>query len=280
MAKIDRGYMGGFSGSLGTAVGYVWNGKWCLRSRPSLVHNPRTVKQMAHRAMFRQQVQLAAHMRWGVNKGLTALAREVGMTAYNLFVSINQQAFSEVGGQLSVDWSQLQLSNGPVAPVSFGTPMVGDDNVLSVSFVKNPLHMRADNYDHVYLYVYCPELERDYLAMPVYRRQQRISVSLPDAFAGRELQVYGFVEDAQGRLSPTLYAGIATSTPAPEEQPAPASGVIHTSNTEQNINGLMDFAEGGRTELTESGRTELTEGGSTESAAEDARSNPMQLSLW
>lgn len=102
MAKIGNGYMGGFSGSLGPAVGYQWNGKWCLRSKPAMVRNPRTVKQMEHRALFRQQVRLAAQMRWAVTTALTDVARESGMTSYNLFVSLNQQAFSQVEGELAV----------------------------------------------------------------------------------------------------------------------------------------------------------------------------------
>lgn len=29
MAKQTAGYLSGFSGKLGTAVGYMWNEKWC-----------------------------------------------------------------------------------------------------------------------------------------------------------------------------------------------------------------------------------------------------------
>ena len=76
MAKIGNGYMGGFSGTMGPTVGYVWNGKWCLRSKPGIVHNPRTDKQMAHRAMFKQEVQLASRLRRPVLTGLSADGRE------------------------------------------------------------------------------------------------------------------------------------------------------------------------------------------------------------
>ena len=207
MAKMDYGYLGGFRGKLGTAVGYQWNGKWCMRSRPRMVKNPRTEAQQANRTLFGEEVRLAAHMSWAINRTLTPMAREAGMTAYNLFVSLNQQAFSLVDGRLEVDYPHLMLSMGPVAPVSFGTPTMTEDLCLSVDFEKNMQLPRAKAYDSVSLFVYCPSWGYGYLAAPVYRKSKRISMMLPSLCTGRELQVYGFVEDAQGNFSETIYVG-------------------------------------------------------------------------
>ncbi len=210
MAKQYGSYLGGFSGKLGPAIGYMWNGRWCMRSRPAQVHNPRTEAQVAHRTAFKGEVQLAARMRWAVMQGLTASARELGMTAYNLFVSLNQPAFSLEAGQLVVDWSRLQLSVGPVAPVQGGEVSVHEGNVLSVSFEKNPLHAPASAYDSVRLYAYSPSTGLGYLTAPVYRRSQRIEALLPDEMAGSEVHLYLMVQDEAGRCSTTAYAGLYT----------------------------------------------------------------------
>ena len=188
MAKQYGSYLGGFSGKLGPAIGYMWNGRWCMRSRPAQVHNPRTEAQVAHRTAFKGEVQLAARMRWAVIQGLTASARELGMTAYNLFVSLNQPAFSLEAGQLAV--------------VS-----VHEGNVLSVSFEKNPLHAPASAYDSVRLYAYSPSTGLGYLTAPVYRRSQHIEALLPDEMAGSEVHLYLMVQDEAGRCSTTAYAG-------------------------------------------------------------------------
>lgn len=224
MAKLGEGYLGGFSGRLGPAVGYLWNGKWCLRSRPGAVHNPRTEAQVLHRQLFKQEVQLAARMRWAVNTCLTTEARAFGMTAYNLFVSLNQPCFGQEAGALTVDWSRLRLSTGPVAPVAFARPEWSADNVLSVDFEKNPLHLRASQHDRVHLYIYAPALEQGYLAAPVYRAARRVAASLPDAFAGCEVQVYGMVQDEQGRWSETIYAGSLTLDETADTQLVDTSG--------------------------------------------------------
>lgn len=205
MAKQQNGYLGGFTGRLGTAVGYQWNGKWCLRRMPVQMTNPRTVKQMEHRQAFKAQVQLAAGMRSAVMAGLTAEARQLGMTAYNLFVHLNQQAFSLVDGGMQTDWRMLTVSVGPLAPVAFGKAVIDSDNRLSVSFEANPLRVRADGYDMVRVYVYCPALERGYMTAPVYRRTKRIEALLPDAFQGQQLQIYGFVQNNQGLCSCSVY---------------------------------------------------------------------------
>ena len=207
MAKFENGYMGGFSGKLGTAIGYMWNGRWCLRSRPTQVSNPRTEAQQKHRALFREQVRLAARMRWVLRHSLTEPARAAGMTAYNLFVSLNQHAFSSIDGQLSIDYPSLMLSQGPVAPVQAGTVSVQGGLQLEVAFERNPLHLQCDAYDEVRLFVYSPSAGEGFLTAPVYRRQKKISVLLPDVFAGSEVHLYLYATDREGRCSETAYGG-------------------------------------------------------------------------
>ncbi len=210
MAKFENGYMGGFSGKLGSAIGYMWNGKWCLRSRPAQVSNPRTEAQQEHRAAFREQVRLAARMRWVLLQSMTEAARAAGMTAYNLFVSLNQHAFSTEGGELKVDYQNLVLSLGPVAPVQASQVVATGGSRLEVDFERNPLHQQCDAYDAVHLYVYSPSLGQGYLAAPVYRRQKKVSVLLPEQFEGTEVHIYLYVSDQQGRCSETAYGGCLT----------------------------------------------------------------------
>ena len=243
MAIIRDGYLGGFQGRMGPTVGYQWRGKWVVRTFSSHPRNPRTAAQQEHRMLFKQQVQLAGRLNWVLRETLDLVSMEHGMTPCNYFVMRNQEAFGTIttpsplrgtppqegetgkteqtpqslrdsspslGEQqttLAVDWERLVLSEGPVAPVAFGAPEVADGTTLVVPFERNPLHVRADNYDRVYIYVYCPEIERGFFSAPVYRREQRLAVVLPESFAGREVQVWGMVQDAAGRWSKTLYIG-------------------------------------------------------------------------
>ena len=224
MAKLEGNVFGGFRGKLGNLVGYSWKGKWCVRALPARVHNPRTDAQQRHRGMFAEEVRLAGRMSWALNIGFAAAAEELQMTPQNVFVKVNQGAFASAGlggGRtaahcncgfgLEVDWSSLAISAGPVAPVALGVPTVSELGVLSVEFEKNPYHLRANSFDEVHLYVYCPALNMGYLAAPVYRKERRVSVALPDGMAAQVLHVYAFVTDRDGRASDTAYCGFLPS---------------------------------------------------------------------
>ena len=237
MARIDYGIMGGFSGRVGPVVGFERFGRWYMRAKPRMVHNPRTEAQQEHRAMFKQEVQLAAQMRWAVNVGMKGVAHQMGLTAQNLFVKANQQAFSAATAsqeemsaapyagrmpalQLQVDYPALQVSLGPVAPVAITEATLNEDNVLTVHFEKNPEHRAASAYDSVYLWIYSPAAGKGYLTNAVYRRTKRFDVLLPEWLtptpqsfgqppsgrgASDELHLYAFVQDEEGRCSASAY---------------------------------------------------------------------------
>jgi hypothetical protein len=237
MARLDNEFLGGFSGRLGPAVGYGRLGRWYVRALPRQVANPRTEAQQEHRAMFKQEVQLAAQMRWAVNVGMKGVAHQMGLTAQNLFVKANQQAFSAATAsqeemsaapyagrmpalQLHVDYPALQVSLGPVAPVAITEATLNEDNVLTVHFEKNPEHRAASAYDSVYLWIYSPAEGKGYLTNAVYRRAKRFDILLPEWLtptpqsfgqppsgrgASDELHLYAFVQDEEGRCSASAY---------------------------------------------------------------------------
>lgn len=203
MAKQSAGYMGGFTGKLGTAVGYMWRGVWCMRAHNPFPSNPRTPKQVAHREMFKQEVQLAASMRWAINKSFKEVSYEMGMTPYNLFVHLNQHAFSLNEGVFTVDYRALRLSTGPLEEAVYEAPVWTADNVVTVNFERGGGKGR----DYVSLYIYCPEKETGILTAPVYRNAKKVSSMLPTMFAGREVHVYGLVSNDEGLWAETTYVG-------------------------------------------------------------------------
>ena len=252
MARYYNGILGPFRGKVGTVVGYLWNGKPCMRAYKRIVKNPRTEAQQAHRAMFKEEVQLAAKMRWAVKTTMTEAAREAGMTAYNLFVKVNQHAFgthpsvSAAGGAtspslgeeladavLAVDYSNLILSMGDIPQVEMREMEWTADNVLTVRFGQG----RGSSYDHVFLYVYVPTLETGFLSAPTYRRDKRIALALPDEYAGHEAVVYLMVQNGNGLWSDSLFCG--------------EMALNEVVGEEENV--LLDSIEGGRLTEVEGG---------------------------
>ena len=224
MAKIEQGYMGGFVGKLGPAVGYHWRGKWCMRALPAKVHNPRTAAQQAHRMRFREMVQLAGRFRVAVNTGLHQLACEHGMTECNMFVHRNHRLLGAEG----LDYSRLEVSHGPVAPVAFAPAEIDGQMVLRVAFEKNPLRQRADGDDRVVLFIYCASHQMGIRTQAVERRSGRVEVALPSQWRGTELHIYGFVEDRAGRASRTLYVSQAAPAGDGTDRQGETEKSLHT----------------------------------------------------
>ena len=220
MAKQRFGITDGFRGSVGPVIGYQWRGQWCLRAKPRRVHNPQTAAQQEHRLLFRDMVRLASHMLPVLRMGLYQAAVAEHMTEGNLFVKMNKDLFAPQG----VDYRGLALSTGPVAPVEFTAAGLDVQGVLRVEFEKNPLHVRADSDDEVRVYVYCPALRRGVMSGGVARRARRMQMALPDEFLGCELHCYGFVRDADGRTSETLYIDLDGEEGAMPEPPASEPG--------------------------------------------------------
>ena len=207
MAKQDTGYLGGFRGNLGPAVGYKWRGKWCVRSKPAEVRNPRTDEQMRHRWMFREEVRLAADMLDVLHLGLRERSLAMGMTESNLFVQRNQECFGWEDEQLTVDYQHLVVSMGNVPPVAFDVPQIDEHLVMTVEYSRLPSHLWGSASDLVQLYIYCPSLSLGMLAAPGLRWHKRMAVALPSEWEGREVHVWGFVQDYLGCTSDSFYLG-------------------------------------------------------------------------
>ena len=234
MAKQRFGINDAYRGTVGTVIGYEWRGQWCLRSRPRKVRNPRNPKQMEAHGLFALVSKLASKMSFALRTGMRSEALKVHRTECNHFMSLNAPCFALVDNQLQVDYENLLIAAGPVAPVGFCTPVLPsvetqpaaspdrqtfrgetrqaaslqrDNCSIVVPFEKTPLHLSASGDDGVYLYAWCPALEEGLLSSPVYRRKKQIEMTLSEHWDGCEAHLYGFATDYAGRASDSTYIG-------------------------------------------------------------------------
>ncbi len=210
MGKTDFGFMAGFSGRLGNLIGYRWRGRMCVRTMPSHYRDARTPEQLQQRALFKAVVRFAARARQVLKKGMNAVSLDAQMTESNYFMRVNKRCFALADGtqdELQVDYENILLADGPVAPVAFYEPQMLDETTLNVDFEKNPLRRAVKWEDFVYLVAYCPELGDFDISAPVYRRSNRLTMSLNPYWVGREVHLWGFVVDGKGRASQSQYLG-------------------------------------------------------------------------
>lgn len=207
MAKQNNGINGGYQGTVGTVVGYNWRGQWCTRARPRKVKNPKTAPQEDHRGWFTAAVRLASYMKTALRQGLHYSSLAQHMTEGNYFIRLNRPHFGWQDGVLTVDYGSLAVAEGPVTSVHFGAVETAEAGTVSVPFDTDPADGHSSCYDTVYLYAYCPEAKQGVLAPPVYRPADCVTLAKPRLWADAAMQLYGWVQDIDGRCSPSTYLG-------------------------------------------------------------------------
>lgn len=208
MATIYQGINGPFSGRVGPVVGYIWKGRPCLRAYKRDVRYPNTPSQQSERSWFVGMVRFAATAKSALRLGLGHAASEHSMTEGNYFVMKNKAHFAMHEGRQVVNYSLLQLAQGPAADVFFHDAEFGADEVVSVDFERNALQLRASSEDKVYVYAYSEDSKEGFLSAPVPRRSKHLKFRLPEHWSGQVVHLYGFVVDRDGRPSNSTYIGV------------------------------------------------------------------------
>ena len=178
-----------------------------MRTCTGRYRDAKTAVQLEQRDIFRESVRFAGRAKGVLRVSLRVQSLAAHLTESNYFLRMNKGCFAWDDGRLAVDYEHLVLSDGPVAPVAFGEPVLRDATTISVAFEKNPEHRMASSDDLVYLCAFCPEREEVLLSAPQYRRTRKAEMALPDEWAGCLVHLYGFVRDNAGRTSVSDYLG-------------------------------------------------------------------------
>ena len=226
MAKLHQGILGGFSGTVGTVIGYRRNNQWFMRAKPRFVANPRTEAQQAHRRQFGDMVSLASKLLPALKVGMRHYAPQHAMTAGNAFVHLNWVK----DGAISL--KDMKLSVGPVPMVTF-TEMTVEDGVLTLRWDKNLHHHGAKNEDTIKIYAYSEEMGLTQCVATAERRTRRLSTLLPDAL--HDAHLWALIEDPMGRLSESQYlepiSPSSSSSPSSPSSPFSPSCPFSPSNS-------------------------------------------------
>jgi hypothetical protein len=117
MGKIKQGILGGFLGKVGGVVGGNFKGIATMRAMPLSVANPRTAAQVGNRARFSYVTAFAAGV--GLSVVQTYWNRfAVKMSGYNMFCSVNKNAFGSAG---EFNVGDVAIANGSLVPPVIAT---------------------------------------------------------------------------------------------------------------------------------------------------------------
>ena len=216
MAKVEMGILGGFSGRVGTVVGYYRRGSWYVRAYQPNIKDRRSEAQLVQRSRFKAMIQFASQATPVLRVGFFGEARRAGLTEGNVFLRENHGCFSgstsptsytsytsytSLTRDSSIDFAGLRFSKGSLPGVRLVEATVDEGGVLRVRW-ESPGGVRGDR---VHLFVYSEALRRG-LCVAGERGRGEAQLLLPDGFTPADgLHVWAFAEGGNGQVSPTAY---------------------------------------------------------------------------
>ena len=240
MAKIEMGILGGFSGRVGTVVGYYRRGGWYVRAYQPNIRDRRSAAQLEQRSRFKAMIQFASPATPVLRVGLRQAAADWQITEGNAFLKINKECFPresrntrntkntrntrnsrESRNSRAIDYRSLQFSRGSLAAPQVLQYTVDEGGVLAVRWSAGGGRLA----DRIHIYVYCPAAMTG-IALEGERGRHGLQALLPQDFVGVELHLWAFAAAADGMVSPTVYGAPATGDAAetphtPNEEAAP-----------------------------------------------------------
>ena len=209
MAKINSGIFGPVSGRLGPIIGGTWKGIPYIRENKShQSKRPRTEAQLANEAKFKFVNDWLVPFQPYLNIGFENLA--IRKTALAAAFSANYKSvFSGTAPDFIIDYDQLQISAGTLAPLL--NPQVSFDgpDKLEITWHKNAVKGTTFN-DQVMLVAYSAALQiADGFVGAVNRSIEHYSFPLNPDLHGQSLHIYISVTSVDRRkIANSTYLGI------------------------------------------------------------------------
>ena len=114
---------------------------------------------------------------------------------------------------------------------------------IVIPFVPCDPATRASGADDVYVWAWCPAAGEGLLSPAAQRNSGQVTLTLPDAWQGKEVHLYGFAVDYKGKASVTIYLGsLEQEEERGERGESARTAGVHPSADHQLLDGA---AEGG-----------------------------------
>lgn len=202
MATLRQGILGGFSGKVGTVIGYTRKGVSYIRGLMTSFTSANTPAQMEQRAKFTLVMKflrpLGALLRIGFKNVSSTLS------GFNLAFSYTMEnAVSGLSPDFLINYSKVLVCRGnlPTAMNPVATSAV--PATIDFTWEDNSWDFGAKSTDKVILVAYCPSLGK---SVSVIGAATRVvgeqTMALPNVFSGQTVQTYiGFCDEGETEFS-------------------------------------------------------------------------------
>ncbi len=209
MGKFEKGYLGGFSGKVGTAVGSTWKSFNVLRSNPPSKRKGKpTDLQLQRQAKFTVITNFLLPLTDLLNQtyAKSAAAR---MSGFNKAFSVNNEAVTGVFPDFLVDYPKILLSKGSLPNVSNPTAASTVAGKLAFSWIDNSNINSALSSDLAFVAAYNEELKHWVFLQKAAARNAAGVILDVTPFSGKPVQTYiGVMSADRKKVAASLYTGM------------------------------------------------------------------------
>jgi len=211
MAILTNGPNGGFSGKVGSVVGYKWKNKDVIRGLPRKSHKPRSEARLANEQAMKLIMESLKPLKIIIRQSFRQAAESMNMSAFNLALSVNKKmAIAGAYPELTIDWSKFAVSKGPL-PGLTNVATVWAGSGLTVTWDNNSKESGAHDSDQVTFALYSQKFDCwTFFPNETTRRSAQCTLSVDEDWVGTEVELFGFFMSFGGEtVSDSRYVHVA-----------------------------------------------------------------------
>jgi hypothetical protein len=209
MGTFEKGYLGGFSGKVGTAVGSSWKSLNVLRSNPPSKRKGKPSDlQLQQQAKFTLITNFLTPLTDLLNQTYSKSAAS-RMSGFNKAFSVNNEAVAGVYPAFTVDYPKILLSKGSLPNATSPTAASTVAGKLTFTWIDNSGINSALSSDLAFVAAYNEELQHwTFLQKAAGRNAATFTLDVTP-FSGKPVQTYiGFMSADRKKVASSWYTGL------------------------------------------------------------------------
>jgi hypothetical protein len=207
MAKLNRGILGGVSGTIGPVCGSTWRGVEYIRSLPKTSNSDPTAEQVEQRSRFALAIRFVTALKHLFAITYRSSAKQMTETNVAL-AAVLKNAVSGAHPNHVLNYAMVQVSQGKV-PNAAGPTAAPGVNTVNFSWTDNTgMGSAARANDKAILVAYSPSMNHCVFSTgAAVRSSGSGTLSVPE-FSGQTVETWiAFIADIGRDTAPSLYTG-------------------------------------------------------------------------
>lgn len=199
MARIGKGVLGGFQGTVGNVVGASWRDIDYIRTRPRRVKREPSEKQMLQRHKFRVGLDFMKMVKQAFEVGHIGV-RFTRTTVYSeSFGHVLNDVIVGEYPNFRIDHSKVEISKGPLLRLHDLKWNSTAEGKIKVSWSNDRNLFNSDDTDQVIVLLMDKERELVWLYGAVQRKDLMMELSLTSSSDRKNLIAWAFVYNEESR---------------------------------------------------------------------------------